>query len=353
MTRRAAARGAAIALLAFAAALAACSNLGYSLRAAAGGAALLAKRRPIEKVLARPGLDPETRRKLETVEEIRAFAATELALPVGRAYRSYVELRRPAVTWNVVATPELSLAPETWCFPVAGCVSYRGYFHRDRAERFAAKLGSRGLDVAIHGASAYSSLGWFADPVLDTFLDGPDWRIAELLFHELAHRVVYVRDDTAFNESFASLVEELGLERWLASRGDAAQAEDARRARAEDRRFDAMLQAAREDLEALYGSDRAAAEKRLEKGRIFEDLAGDLRRARDSAELSPRFEGWLARPLNNADLAAVGAYDSLVQPLRAIWSQRPEFESFYAAIRRIAALPRAERDRLLAAPGRD
>jgi len=330
-------------------ATAACSSLAYTTQAVAGGAALLAKRRPIERVLARGALADAERVRLAQIPALRDFARDALALPVGDAYTSFVSLGREAVTWNVVATPELSLAPETWCFPVAGCVSYRGYFRERGARRFAAKLAARGLDVTVTEAIAYSSLGWFDDPVLDTFLALPEWDLAGLVFHELAHRVAYAGDDTAFNESYATAVEELGVERWLAARGDERLAAAARGALAEERRFAALRGAAREALAALYASPADDAAKRAGKRRILTEFRAELRRLRDAGELGPRWDGWLARRPNNADFAAAAEYARWVPALRRLFAESSGFADFHAAARELAALPAGERATRLAA----
>jgi predicted aminopeptidase len=331
------------------AASAACSTLAYTSQAVTGGASILLKRRPIERVLARGELPARSAEKLRAVAALREFAARELALPVGRAYATYAEIDRDTVTWNVVATPELAVDPVTWCFPVAGCVSYRGYFREARARRYAAKLARRGLDVAITEAIAYSTLGWFDDPVLDGFLRLPDWQLAGLLFHELAHRAVYAPGDTAFNESYATAVEELGLERWLAERGDAAEAAAARAALAEERAFDALRLATRERLVALYRSSASDAEKRAGKSRLLAEMVAEHRRLRAAGELGPRFDAWLAREPNNADLAAVADYARWLPALRALFAASDGFVAFHAAARDLAGLDRDERRERLAA----
>jgi predicted aminopeptidase len=327
---------------------AACSSLAYTAQALAGGARILLARRPIERALARGDLDAEAESKLRAIARMREFAAGELALPVGGAYASYAEIGRDVVTWNVVATPELAVDPVTWCFPVAGCVSYRGYFREARARRFAARLAARGLDVTITEAIAYSSLGWFDDPVLDTFLALPEWQLAGLLFHELAHRAVYARSDTAFNESYATAVEELGLERWLAARGDAAEVAVARAALAEERTFDALRLRARDELAALYRSPASDAEKRAGKRRILSALSAEHRRLRATGELGPRFDAWLAREPNNADLAAVADYAQWLPAMRELFARGDGFAALHAAARELADLTRDERRARLA-----
>lgn len=336
-----------VALLIFAS----CSSLGYGVQALAGGAGILARRVPVERALRDEKLAVDERARLARALELREFAIRELALPDNRSYTSYVHLGRDVVTWNVVAAPALSVEPLTWCFPVAGCVSYRGYFREERARRFAAKLAARGFDVTISGAAAYSTLGWFADPLLDTFLDDADWRVGALLFHELAHQVVYVKDDTSFNESFASAVEELGVERWLAREGDEAQRAEAARARTEARWLEARLLAARAELAAVYTGSSPEDAKRDAKRVALGRLRTEVDRALDDGTLGERFAGWRGRAWNNADLAAAADYTLWVPAFRRLHERSGSFAAFYAAVRELAALDAPARARAFAALG--
>lgn len=337
-------------LLGAALAGAGCSTFGYGLQAVGGGIDLLARREPVARVLARSDLPATERARLELAVELREFAVAELALPDDGSYRSYVRLGREYVTWNVVAAPALSVAPVTWCFPVAGCVSYRGYFREESARRYAAARARRGEDVAVRGAVAYSTLGWFDDPLLDTFLDGEPWSVAALLFHELAHQVAYAPDDTAFNESFATAVEQLGVERWLATRaGLAGRAEraDYERSRAEAERFRELLLGARAELARLYASDAPDEEKRAGKRAALERLAGALAAALDDGRLGAGYEPWRGHAWNNADLAAVADYALWVPALRALFERSGGFPAFYGAARELARLAGEERRRRL------
>ena len=327
-----------------------CASVGYGFQALAGGAGILARRAPIERVLRRPGLPAREREQLELVVALREFSVAELGLPDNGSYRSYVRLGRDVVTWNVVAAPALSVVPVTWCFPVAGCVSYRGYFRERSARRFAAARARRGEDVAVTGAVAYSTLGWFDDPVLDTFLDDEPWRVAGLIFHELAHQVVYARDDTAFNESFASAVEELGVERWLAARGSPAGDGERTaygRSRSEEKVFSGLLLAARSELADLYASALPEAEKRARKRVALDRLAAALTAALDDGRLGARHEPWRGHAWNNADLAAVADYTLWVPALRTLFERSGGFPAFYAAARELAGLEAGERRRRL------
>ena len=331
-----------------------CSTFGYSLQAVAGGVDILARREPIARVLRQPELPAGEREQLELVLALREFSVDELGLPDNGSYRSYVRLGREVVTWNVVAAPALSVAPVTWCFPVAGCVSYRGYFREKSARRFAASRVQRGEDVVVTGAVAYSTLGWFDDPVLDTFLDDEPWRVAALLFHELAHQVVYARDDTAFNESFATAVEELGVERWLAARGPApGDGERAayERARSAERVASGLLLGARAELVDLYASALPDGEKLARKRAALDRLAAAVAAALDDGRLGAGYAPWRGRAWNNADLAAVADYTLWVPALRALFERSGGFAAFYAAARELAGLEAGERRRRLTPAG--
>ena len=204
----------------FALLAAGCTSLGYYLQSVGGQLMLLQSRQEISQLLADPATPDPLKKRLEAALKIRDFACAELKLPDNRSYRSYADLRRPYVVWNVFATKEFSIKPERWCFFIAGCVGYRGYFSKEGADNFAQEMRARGDDVFVAGVPAYSTLGWFDDPVLNTFVNYSDYELARLIFHELAHQVMYVQNDTEFNESFAVAVETDGIRRWLARFGD-------------------------------------------------------------------------------------------------------------------------------------
>src|ERR1700722_14842900 len=226
--------------------------IGYFTQAAQGQWRLMRARRPIEQVIADPASSEELKARLWVVQDARNFAVSELGLPDNRSYRSYSDLKRPYVVWNVVAAPEFSVRPLRWCFPVAGCVSYRGYFHERSARRFAAGLAARGNDVLVAGVTAYSTLGHFADPVLNTMLSYGDLDLVATIFHELAHQLIYVRNDSEFNESFAMTVDEEGLRRWLAMRGQSAELNDFLERRRAEQDIVMVFADARVELTALY-----------------------------------------------------------------------------------------------------
>jgi predicted aminopeptidase len=318
----------ALLILLSAGALAGCETLAYYGQAAGGQLAISAAARPVAKLLADPDVPPALKERLRTARELRDYATRELGLPDGGAYRSYAELDRPYALWNVVAAPEFAFEPVQSCFPIAGCVAYRGYFDRQDAERYAATQRAAGYDVVVYGVPAYSTLGWFDDPLLSSFLDYPDAELARLVFHELAHQVVYVKDDSAFNESFAVVVEREGLRRWLRDAGRAAP--DARR-----REFEQLIAELRAQVQALYAMPLAPAEMRRRKREALEALRPWLARMRGFESAEP----------SNAVLASFATYTQKVPAFERLLAEAGgDLERFYARVRELARLPRAERD---------
>lgn len=344
-----------IALLGAVAALAAmtggCAQMGYYLQAAQGQYQLLAQARPIDDWLADPATGDTLKAKLAQVRAIRSFAAEELGLPNNNSYKNYADLKRPYVVWNVVAAPRLSLEPTQWCFPVAGCVNYRGYYHKEDAQAFARELRAEGLDVQVAGVPAYSTLGWFDDPVLSTFIKYPEGELARLVFHELAHQVVYAKGDSQFNESFAVAVEEVGVERWMAKFGD----ERMRRAYVEyegrKQDFLDLLLKHREELKANYDSDASDDEKLRRKAEIFQALKDDYQDLKRKWGGYAGYDRWFAEPLSNAHLAAVATYHDFVPGFRALLRQQGSLPAFYAAVKRMASEDKTARDQQLALLG--
>lgn len=277
----------------------------YYVQAARGQLEVINKREPIDEVIAAPDTPADIAARLELVREARQFAVDELLLPDNDSYLSYADLGRDYVVWNVFAAPEFSLEPKSWCFPIAGCVNYRGYFAEASANDKAEDLREQGYDVVVGGVPAYSTLGRFDDPVLNTMMHWSDADLVATIFHELAHQRLYVKDDTTFNESFASAVAEIGLERWLTARAE-HDAFDAWAARRDDRRrVIALIDEARADLEALYASSMSPHEMRRGKQVRFERLA---------SELPEEFKG----DLNNARLASLALYESRLPEFLAL-----------------------------------
>ena len=327
-------------------------EVGYYAQAAHGQFSLLSEARPIDDWLDDPGTPEKLKVKLRKVREIRQFAAAELGLPDNDSYKKYADLKRPFVSWNVVATPELSMKPTQWCFPVAGCVNYRGYYDKGDAQSYAQILRAQGMDVQVAGVPAYSTLGWFNDPILSTFIQYPDGELARLVFHELAHQVVYAQDDSQFNESFATAVEEVGVERWMAVHGDdrMRQAYVAYEERKRD--FLALLLTYRKELENNYARAASDTDKRLQKRVIFQSMQEEYQQLKKTWGGYAGYDRWFAEPLSNAHLASVATYHDFVPAFRALLDQQKTFPRFYAAVQNLSILDKSVRHRQLARLGK-
>jgi predicted aminopeptidase len=325
----------------------------YLLQAASGQWQLLHRRVPIDSLLADPRTPPALRGHLEEVRAAREFASRELHLPDNASYRSYADIGRPYVVWNVVAAPEFSVQPKRWCFPVAGCVAYRGYFRERRAREFAAALAVHGFDVAVDGVPAYSTLGRFADPVLSSMLSYGDDELAATIFHELAHQLLYVRDDSEFNEAFATTVEEEGLERWLRHQGAAERLRQLREREADAAAFAGLMAQARARLARAYAAGAPRDEMRARKAQVLAALAAEMRALEQRQGVTyPLYEEWIAEGLNNARLASVSTYYGCLPGFRRVLADSgSDLARFYAAVSELAHRPRAERHaRLCAGP---
>jgi predicted aminopeptidase len=317
----------------------------YLMQAASGEMQVLHERVPIERLLNDPQTSPELRAHLMVVRAAREFASRELALPDNKSYRSYADIGRPYVVWNVVATAEFSVTPEHWCFPVAGCVAYRGYFHEQRARDFAAHLAVRGYDVAVDPVPAFSTLGRFADPVLSSMLVYGDDELAATIFHELAHQLLYVRDDSEFNEAFATTVEESGLERWLTQQGARERLQQLRERDRHAAAFVDLMVQARTALGQLYASGGPRPEMRERKALILARLGTDMRALEARLGVSyPLYDEWLGAGFNNARLASVSTYYDCVPGFeRLLAAAGNDLPRFYSAARELARAPRAQR----------
>jgi predicted aminopeptidase len=332
--------------------LAGCAQLRYYVQAAQGQYSLWSDARPIEDWLGDPSTDPQLKARLEKALLIRKFAVRELGLPDNASYKNYAALTRPFVLWNVVATPELSLRPIQWCFPIAGCVSYRGYYSKEDAQSYADELRKEGDDVQVAGVPAYSTLGWFSDPLLSTFINYSDAELARMVFHELAHQVVYVPGDSQFNEGFATAVEEAGVERWLELYGTDAMREAYMRYNARRQDFLELLVRHRKMLEVNYARKTSARHKREEKARIFAHLKSDYQKLKESWGGYSGYDRWFAEPLNNAHLSAVGTYHDYLPGFRTLLKKESTFVRFYAAVQKLAGLDLAQRRQQLELLGR-
>ena len=324
--------------------LAGCATLSWYGEAAIGQMRILAARRPVVEVLKDPATPPTTAANLTRAGAILEFAAHDLGLPVGDRYRTYVELDREAVVWNVFAAPEFSLTPHRWCYPVVGCAVYRGFFDRDGAQREAASFAARGFDVHVGPVAAYSTLGWFDDPLLSTFIGYSDERLAELLFHELAHGELFVPGDSAFSEAFATFVGREGTSAWLSATGRDPEpylaAKQAARRRAD------FFRAWRERLRTLYAVDLPDDQRRLLKGALFDAMRACYAERRQ--RFGAGFGGTLPASLNNARLAAAGAYEDRTPAFAALFAHADRnWRAFYRAAREIADREPDGRDQAL------
>jgi len=328
-----------------------CSAVGYYAQSVGGHVDLMQRARPLPDWLADPATPAPLRERLALAQQLRRFAVTDLALPDNASYTRYADLGRNAAVWNVVAAPELSLSLKTWCYPVMGCVGYRGYFDRAAADAQSRMLSESGLEALVYGVPAYSTLGWTnwigGDPLLNTFVNGGEAALARLVFHELAHQVLYVAGDTAFNESYATAVERLGLVRWQSAAGRPAE-DPAQAQRSAD--FRAITQRARAALSSLYASDLPDATKRERKA----VLMAAMRSEHAALKAGPwagytGYDAWFLRA-NNAALALQSAYDSLVPAFERLFQQQGgDFSRFHAEVRRLAALPPDQRRAVLTA----
>lgn len=328
--------------------LAGCSSVSYYGQLAQGQWQLLQAREPVEKILADPTRNAGLREHLARSQLARAFASEHLHLPDNKSYRLYADLGRPYVVWNVFATDEFSLEPVTHCFPIAGCVAYRGYYSPGGARGEAALQRQAGKDVYLSGVEAYSTLGWFNDPILSSMMGWGDERLATLIFHELAHQRFYVKDDTEFNESYASFVEQEGTRQWRAARGlpPESVSQSARRDQ-----FTRLVLDTRERLKALYRQPLSAEEMRARKAEEFERMRRDYRALRDEQWAGDkRFDAWINSPMNNAKLLPFGLYDQWVPAFERLFRQvNGDWQAFYRAVEKLGAMPAESRKAALRA----
>ena len=321
-----------------------CSTLGYYAQSVSGHLNLVGNAKPVSQWLADSQTSDSLKQRLALTQRMRDYAIAELKLPDNASYRRFADIKRPAAVWNVIAAPELSLALKTWCFPVVGCVGYRGYYDHDEAEAFAAPLRAEGLEVNVYGVPAYSTLGtlpgnWLADPLLSTFINYPEGELARLIFHELTHQVVYANGDTVFNESFATAVERIGGARWLAEQADALARDDYARYDGRREDFRALTKKYRDALDSLFRGDASDADKRSGKAALMQQLRADHQtlKAERWAGFSG-YDGWFARA-NNASFGVLAAYNELVPNFERLFEREGrDFIRFYAEVRRIAAL---------------
>ena len=325
-----------VAALVLTALLAGCETTSYYAQAIGGQMSLLYHARPIDSWLADPATPPELRARLQSAQRIRAFASRDLGLPDNGSYTSYVDLGRPYVVWNVYAAGEFSVDPKSQCFPIAGCVSYRGFFKEEDARRHAEELRAQGYDVFVAGVAAYSTLGWFDDPLLSTSIEYSDTQLARLLFHELAHQLVYAKGDTTFNESFAVTVEEEGVRRWLNAEGRGAELEKFRALQVRRREFAARIKDARERLRTIYASS-------LTREQMLEQKKAEFDRLRAA------YGKVIPADANNGFLVSIALYTELVPALqRELAASKGDLQEFYKRAGQLARMSKDERQAALA-----
>jgi predicted aminopeptidase len=326
-----------------------CSTVSYYAQSVGGHLSLLRAAKPVPDWLADTQAAPVLKERLALTQRMRDFAVSELKLPDNASYRRYADLKRSAAVWNVVATPELSLTLKTSCFPIVGCVGYRGFFHQPEAEAFGAQLREQGLEVTVYGVSAYSTLGrlpgaWMADPLLSTFINWSEGELARMIFHELSHQVAYADDDTMFNESFATAVERIGGARWLAAHGGAQARQDYERIDGRRQDFRALTLKYRQRLADVYAGPAPDADKRTAKAALMAQFRAefeDLKASRWGGFTG--YDSWVARA-NNASFGVLAAYNELVPQFERLFDrQGRDFERFYAEVQRLAALPKDQR----------
>ncbi len=321
-----------------------CDSARYYYQVAEGHLKIMSARESISMLVKDKTRPEKERKQLRRVLELREFADKELQLPVENLYSEYVDLHRSHVVWNVIAAPEFSMSPHKWCFPIAGCVSYRGYFAQETAQQYALELQKENYDTYIGGASAYSTLGWFEDPVLNTFLYRGDASLAALLFHEISHNVLYVKGDSAFNESFATTIELEGLARWLKTqpKGDLLQKHIDKKTRRKE--FVSLVLEHRKLRINLYKSKIEQAKMREEKSKLIVSLQNDYIQLKDSWGGYAGYDAWFDGPLNNAQLSTVATYHSLVDGLQVLLANHQhDLPSFYEACKQLAALDKKSR----------
>jgi predicted aminopeptidase len=329
-------------------ALAGCQTIQYYNQAISGQQRILQSRQPISEITEDPDSPRILRQRLTYLMEVRTFAEKDLHLPVANNYLTYVDLKRPYVAWNVVATPEFSMVPKTWCYPFVGCTAYRGFFAETDAHQYAELLQNQGYDVHVGGVTAYSTLGWFDDPVLSTFIRRSRASAAALLFHELAHQILYAPDDTTFNESFATFVEQEGLRRWQKASGISAIYSEYLRNYRHQEQFVKLVFEHRQRLDSLYQSDLAPAEKRIQKATIFAALRDEFHQLKSTQAALAAYDDWMNRPLNNAKISGVVAYHDFVPAFSKILADKGgDLVEFYETCRRLARENKDDRRRIL------
>ena len=321
-----------------------CEAIGYYSQAAQGQLSIFLGRQNIEELISSDSFPDDLKHKFKEIEKIKNFARLNLKLPVGDNYSSYVDVNRDYLVWNVFAAPEFSTKPSTWCYPFAGCVSYRGYFSRERALRYAEKLENKGFDVYTGGIAAYSTLGWFDDSITSTVINRSGNQLARLIFHELAHQVVYLPGDTTFNESFATVVENEGLRRWLLSLRQGDSIDKLKLRQVQRQQFVELVTKYRNRLSKVYEAELSDALKREKKLKLQHRMRQEYVLLAEEWGGDGGYDSWFANSLNNAQLSTVTSYNDLVPNFeRLLAKSGGDLEKFYSMVSEIAALDETQR----------
>lgn len=324
--------------------LSGCANLAYYAQAVGGHLQIMQAARPISQILDDPTTDSGLRIKLEQVAAIREFATRELALPDNGSYRRYADLDRPYVVWNVFAAPEFSVDLKSWCLPLIGCVNYRGYYHQEAAEKFAQSLRRQGLETYVAGVPAYSTLGYFDDPVLNTFLYFDQQEVARLIFHELAHQLLFISGDSAFNESFATTVENEGMYRWLGETASPEARQNFETRQIRKAQFQSLVSDYRQRLKELYTLPQSAQAMRSTKTRIFADLKRAYAEMKATWGGNSAYDIFFAPNLNNARLGSISLYTRLTPAFETLLAEANyDLPAFYHKAKALAQLNAKER----------
>ncbi|WP_330925308.1 aminopeptidase [Candidatus Sororendozoicomonas aggregata] len=323
--------------------LSGCSSINYYAQAVHGQFEILAKRKSVSSLLRSKDLDPRLRRQLLLSEELLLFAQKQLLLPAGGNYTTYADLKRPYVVWNLFAAPEFSITPKYWCYPFIGCAGYRGFFDKEQALTLERQLNKEGYDVYMGGVKAYSTLGWFNDPLLNTFIYYDDIDLARLIFHELAHKKLYVPGDTDFNESFATIVELEGTRQWLLSQGRAGELIESPVAE----KTITLIINTRSKLKALYSQSISDERKRVQKQALIDALREDYKRLTQDLEKPQPFDYWMKSPINNAKLGSVSSYRRWVPHFKKLFNLSADWKVFFNNVSKLAKMKPAQREQQL------
>jgi predicted aminopeptidase len=329
----------------------ACSDFGYYSQSINGHLSIMSRRQSIANLLADPDQPDQLKLDLQRVLDIRKFAGDILYMPDNDSFRTYAELDRPYAVWNVVAAPAYSLATYEWCFPVAGCLPYRGYFDQSSADKFADSLRERGLDTFVYGVPSYSTLGWFDDPVLSSFVDYPDWALAGLIFHELAHQMVYAENDGDFNEAFASAVEQEGVRRWLLANRTEAERTIYQQHKNREDEFYSLISSTRQELLSCYdGRNNLTFEQRQAcKESAFDEMGDNYAGLKQSWDGNTVYDRWFEPGLSNARFITSHTYRYYIPAFDELLRQHQgDLSSFYQAAKQLAELPAGERRTMMA-----